>query len=204
MVGNAPASPAALSPAPSTASSVVFSAPIQAGSKGLAELTPPALPPVSAVPSTPKPSAVPPHPGVVMPLIPAATSANMKKGSALAQLWISPAYDKSRGFSIGEVSYQVEARNDGVDKYLPNALAEIAKQDAPCSLQLHIVDMTTRAQGKTGSSTNLGVEGVLVAKDGTLVAAFATREYVTGSGDLVEDYRTAARRVVLAISKDLR
>ena len=36
-----------------------------------------------------------------------------------------------------------------------------------------------------------------------LVAAFATRESVLGSGDLVEDYRTAAKRVVQAIAKEL-
>ena len=191
-------------PGSAPAPSVVSSAPIPGGSQALADAPSPALPTPPAVSSQSKPKLVPPPPNVVMPLIPAATAANMKKGSALAHLWISPYYDKASGFSIGEVSYQVEARNDGIDKYLPGALAEIAKTDAPCSLKFHIVELTTRAQGQSGSNSQLGVEGVLVAKDGTLVVAFATRESFIGSGDLVEDYRTLARRVILAISKDLR
>ncbi len=191
-------------PGNAPAPSVVSSASVLGGSQALADVPSPVLPAQPAVSSQSKPKVVPPPPSVGMPLIPAATAANMKKGSALAHLWISPDYDKASGFSIGEVSYQVQARNDGIDKYLPGALAEIAKEDAPCSLHFHIVELTTRAQGQSGSNSQLGVEGVLVTKDGTLVAAFATRESVIGSGDLVADYRTAARRVVLAISKELR
>ena len=146
-----------------------------------------------------KPQAAP-----AAPLIPPAVAAQLKKGKGLDEVWISPAYDKAKGFAIGEVSYQVEERNDGIDKYLPTALEEIAKPDAPCSLQLRIVQLDLRRPAQGNSSAKLKVEGVLTAKDGTLVAAFVERQLVDGTGDLVDDCRTATRKVVQAIAKTLR
>ncbi len=128
----------------------------------------------------------------------------MKRGKALGQVWISPAYDRAAGFALGEVRYQTEARNDGIDQYLPDALAEITRKDAPCTLQLRIVDLATHTTGRNVTSANLGVEGTLVAKDGTLLAAFSTRESANGNGDLVADCRTAARKVVLAIVQEFK
>lgn len=167
-----------------------------------------AKPEVSTVPQPAvgkaKPKADAPKAVVAVPLIPPSMAAQMKKGTGLDQAWISPSYDRTSGFSIGEVSYQIEERNDGIDKYLPDALAAIAKPDAPCSLQLRIVQLDLRRPAQGNSSAKLKVEGVLTAKDGTLVAAFVERQLVDGTGDLVDDCRTAARRVVLAITKNLR
>jgi hypothetical protein len=136
-------------------------------------------------------------------LVPPAVAGNLKPGAALRGLWVSPAYVKASGFSIGEVRYRVENRNDGIDKVLPESLAEIAKEDAPCRLDLQIVELTIRTQARGISNVALGVEGRLVAKDGTVVAAFKTRESVTGLGDLVDDCRLATRKVVRSIVKDL-
>jgi hypothetical protein len=208
-------SPAIIVAAPEKpqASNIIVAAP--AGSQPSAASSPapapgpkgavPAPQPVAqAKPKAPSKPVAPPEPVVMVPLISDAVAADMKKGQGIDRIWISPAYDKARGFSIGEVRYQVEERNDGIDRYLPTALAEIAKPDAPCSLQLRIVQLELRSSIKGISGANLKVEGVLTAKDGTLLAAFATRETVKGTGDLVDDCRTAARRVVLAITKNLR
>lgn len=206
-------SPAIIVAAPEKpqASNIIVAAP--AGSQLSAASSPapgpkgavPAPQPVAqAKPKTPSKPVAPPEPVVVVPLISDAVAADMKKGQDIDRIWISPAYDKARGFTIGEVRYQIEERNDGIDRYLPTALAEIAKPDAPCSLQLRIVQLELRSSIKGISGANLKVEGVLTAKDGTLLAAFATRETVRGTGDLVDDCRTAARRVVLAITKTLR
>jgi hypothetical protein len=182
-----------------------------AGTAAAKPTSAPVTPTPAAAAATPKPAAAPsqtqaaPVPAkVVTPLIPAATAAKMTKSKALDQLWIGPTYDKAKGFEIGEVLYQVEERNDGIDKYLPEALAAIASKDAPCLLNLNIVELYMRSQLKGTSSVKLGVEGVLVAKDGTVLAAFKTTESVSGIGSLVEDCRMAARKVVLAITKELK
>jgi hypothetical protein len=174
----------------------------------------PAIPTPAAAPKSaaaPKPAAAPSQTQaasvpskVATPLIPAATASKMTKGKVLDQLWIDPAYDKGTGFEIGEVLYQVEERNDGIDKYLPDALAAIATQGAPCVLNLNIVELYMRSQRKGTSSVKLGVEGVLVAKDGTVLAAFKTTENISGIGSLIEDCRMAARTVVLGITKELK
>lgn len=137
-------------------------------------------------------------------LIPPLVAGNMKRGPNLAKLWISPAFDRSLGFDLGEVRYMVDARNDGIDKSLPEALAGIVKKDAPYRLQLRIVELTMRTRSKGTSSVQIGVEGNLAAKDGVVVAAFTTRESVMGVGDLTDDCRSVTRKVVLAIRKDLQ
>jgi len=48
------------------------------------------------------------------------------------------------------------------------------------------------------------VEGRLLARDGTILAAFATSESLQSSDDINASYRDLARKVVLAIGKDLR
>jgi len=186
--------PPAVSPAPAAASSPA--------AQGQATTIKPEIPTPAA--GKVKPKANEPKAAPAAPLIPPAVAAQLKKGKGLDEIWISPAYDKAKGFSIGEVSYQVEERNDGIDKYLPTALAEIASPDAPCSLQLRIVQLDLRRTPQGTSSAKLKVEGVLTAKDGTLLAAFVERQLVDGTGDLVDDCRTATRKVVQAIAKTLR
>jgi hypothetical protein len=156
------------------------SAPLQAGSKGKEHEETPA------------------------PLIPLSILDKLKPGMELQSIWLSPAYDKAKGFSIGEVKYLVEARNDGIDKALPEALKEIGKPEAPCALELQIVELTLRSHTKGASNIGLGVEGRLITKDGTMVAAFKTRETITGSGDLVDDCWTAVRRLIRAMVRDLK
>lgn len=144
-----------------------------------------------------------PQSEVVEPLISPAVRAEMKKGKSLGKIWIGPDYDRSRGFSLGEVRYRTNDRNDGIDKYLPDALAAISEKDAPCMLQLHIVDLAVRVNSKGVSNARLGVEGRLLAKDGAVLAAFTSQETVTGGGDSTDDCRRAAKAVVQAIDKDL-
>lgn len=122
----------------------------------------------------------------------------------MAKVWISPAYDRSGGFSLGEVRYEVEARNDGVDQYLPGALAAICRADASSTLQLRVVQLQIRTQGQTGSMARLGVEGNIIAKDGSILVAFSTLESAVGSLDLTDTCRTASRSVVSAIAKELK
>ena len=167
--------------------------------------TPPTVsePPMVSAPSGAKP--LPAVAAVPSPLFDAATAANMKRGKGLAQVWTSPAYDRTAGFALGEVRYETELRNDGVDQYLPEALTEISRPDAPCTLQLRVVSLGIRNSGNSGTSfVSLRVKGSITRADGTLLAAFETLENVAGVGDSVADCRTAARRVVLAIIKDLK
>jgi len=204
-------SPAIIVPAPGKPqpSNIIVPAPAGSPSSAAPSPAPSQKAPAPAPQAKPRTGAaskpiVPPEPVVMTPLLPEAVAADMKKGKDLDRVWISPAYDRAKGFSIGEVSYQVEERNDGVDKYLPTALAEIANPDAPCSLQLRIVQLDLRSSIKGISGAKLKVEGVLKAQDGTLLAAFSTRETADGTGDLVDDCRTATRKVVQAIAKTLR
>jgi len=196
-------------PAPKKPSPVIVEAPSSSPAPAaavLAQEPAPAAKPAEAQPriDKAKPKAAEPQAASSAPLIPPAVAALMKKSDGLDLVWISPAYDKAKGFSIGEVRYQVEERNDGIDKYLPDALAAIAKPDAPCSLQLRIVQLDLRRPPQGSSSAKLKVEGALMAKDGSLLAAFVERQLVDGTGDLVDDCRTATRKVVQAIAKALR
>ena len=177
---------------------------------------PPVVPPAQAVeavpaavasfpvPSAPQPETQPVVPAAPVLFIPEAIKAGMKRGSRLGHVWIAPAYDRKGGFALGEVRYQVAARNDGIDKFLPDALAGIANKDAACSLQLDIVQLDIRRKSTVGSSVFLGVQGRVTAQDGTILAAFESQEKINGIGDSVDDCRQAARAVVLGISKDLK
>lgn len=144
-----------------------------------------------------------PQSEVVDPLISPVVWVEMKKGKSLGKIWIGPGYDRSRGFSLGEVRYRTNDRNDGIDKYLPDALAAISEKDAPCMLQLHIVDLAVRVNSKGVSNARLGVEGRLLAKDGAVLAAFTSQEMATGTGDTIDDCRRAAKAIVQAINKEL-
>lgn len=191
-------SPSVASPAPGKKkdSSVLRSAPMDTAPSAASSAGTTA--PLTTPPSNPLDAA--------SPLIPPSMLSEMKRGSALTKLWVSPEYDKTTGFTIGEVRYQVDARNDGIDKYLPEALDALARKDAPVRLHLRIVELTyQRAKGfaKGNSAAKLGVEGILKAPDGTLLAAFTSRQSIVGTGDSVDDCRMAARRVILAIQKDL-
>jgi hypothetical protein len=167
----------------------------------------------SAVPAQPLPAPVAkpaapaqplPAPAPLPPLFTAETAAGMQRGKALGLIWTSPDYDRAAGFSLGEVRYEVETRNDGIDQYLPDALKEISSNDSPNVLEMRITNLTMRTSGRGASNVTLGIDGRIRAKDGKVLAAFSTRENVTGTGDLVADCRGAARRVVLAIVKDLK
>jgi hypothetical protein len=128
----------------------------------------------------------------------------MKRNSNLGKLWINPAYDRSLGFTIGEVRYLVDKRNPGISGYLPDALKEISTPNAPYSLHLGIVQLDIRASDKGPSSVRFAVDGRVVAQDGTVMAAFSASETVSGHGDSTDDCRTAARRVVFGIHKELQ
>lgn len=142
---------------------------------------------------------------VLGPLIPPDVEAKMKRGKALTKVWINPDYDRTRGFSIGEVLYQTDKRNDGIDQYLPDALRDIATKNAPCSLQLRIVGLEMRGRAAGGNSlAKLDVDGTLTAKDGTLLAAFKDHEDQHGTGDQVDDCRTNARKMIRAIVAEFK
>lgn len=128
----------------------------------------------------------------------------MKRGSALDRLWISPAYDRASGFSIGEVRYLTDQRDDIVSAYLPDGLAEIASKDAPCALHLGITGLTNRAVIGRSAPIRIKIEGRLIAKDGTILAAFTSADSVQSTDDRNANYRELGRKVVVAIGKDLR
>ena len=161
-----------------------------------------AAPAMVVPPSKPAPAEA--QPELPSALIPTAIAAKMQRGKGLTKVWINPDYDRASGFALGEVRYQVEARNDGVDQYLPEALAEICRADSPYTLQIRIVELQSRIQGQAGSLARLGLEGNVVAKNGSVMAAFTTLESVVGSIDLIETFRMASRKVVLAIAKELK
>lgn len=136
------------------------------------------------------------------PLFSEEIGSQMKRGKALGKLWVSPIYEKSSGFSLGEVRYAVEDRNDGIDKTLPEELKTIAQPESPFSLQLRIVLLRVRVQKST--SVTLRIQGNLTTADGTVVAAFETQEMITGSSATgIDECRIAARSVVQALAKDL-
>lgn len=136
------------------------------------------------------------------PLFSEEISSQMKRGKALGKLWISPSYEKSSGFSLGEVRYAVEDRSDGIDKTLPEELKKIAQPASPFSLQLRIVLLRVRVQKST--NVTLRIQGNLTAADGTVVAAFETQEMITGSSASgIDECRTAALNIAHALAKDL-
>lgn len=148
-------------------------------------------------------STVAPAKETLPPLFSKEIASQMKRGKALGKLWIDSFYEKSSGFTLGEVRYAVEERNDGIDKAFPEELKKIARSEAPFSLQLRIVLLNIRVQ-KAGTNVTLRVQGNLTAADGTVVAAFETQEMITGSTDsAIDECRMAARNVVNAIAKDL-
>lgn len=172
------------------------------GKSGLLQSSRVQASPVAPVnPMNPTPPVTEPLPPLFPPLLEAA----MKRGKGLAKVWTSPAYNSKAGFRLGEVRYETEAYNEGIEQYLPQALEEICCPDAPYSLQLRVVDLQVRMTGK-GETANvaLGVNGNLIAADGALIAAFSTRESAVGTGDQVEACRTTIRRVVLGITQDLK
>ena len=126
----------------------------------------------------------------------------MKKGKKLDKFWTSPTFDKTKGFALGEIRYQVNERSEAVTRYLPTALSEVAKADAPLVLNLAIVELTVRSQSNR-SSLQIVAEGRLVAPDGVVMAAFYTREIVSGTGDSNADGRDAVTKLVQAIRGEL-
>lgn len=136
------------------------------------------------------------------PLFSEEIGSQMKRGKALGKLWVSPSYEKSSGFSLGEVRYAVEDRNDGIDKTLPEELKKISKPESLLSLQLRIVLLRVRVQKTT--NVTLRIQGNLTTADGTVVAAFETQEMITGgSATGIDECRIAARNVAQALAKDL-
>lgn len=143
--------------------------------------------------------------GAFLAPLPEAARSAMKPGQGLGELWVDPRYERQNGFAIGEVRYLVDKRNPGVGDYLPEALQELGNPGAPCFLQMGITELEIRVNtGKGISSVRLGVEGRLIDKSGSVLAAFRTRESSHGVGDPVEDCRNAARKVVQAIRRDLQ
>ena len=131
----------------------------------------------------------------------------MMKGKHLSKIWISPDYDKSKGFTIGELSYRIAERDSAVSACLPSFLMEISVADSPFTLMLAVVALTREEHGSlldSKSSAALSVEGRILTRDGRVVVAFQDRAYARGTGDLSTDMRQCVKGVVADIKKDLR
>lgn len=144
-------------------------------------------------------------PKTLSPLFSSSTRSLMKRGKGLAYLWMDPKYERSEGFKLGEVRYEIDGQNDGIDQYLPEALLAISSPDSANVLRLRIVELSVRMSHREGTANvALGVTGSLTSKDGVLLAAFSARETAVGTSDQVEVCRTAVRHLVLSIKKDLK
>jgi len=138
--------------------------------------------------------------------LPPAVYAQMKSGSKLGSIWISPKFDGAKGFRVGQVDVapELEDPHKNVIDYIPYALRRIATVDSPYVMTMTMVDVDTVDRGSIGYfSAAVGVEGQIKDQDGTLLVAFRTREQIQNRETVEKNLLGSIDRIVWAISRDL-
>ena len=136
--------------------------------------------------------------------LPPAIYQQMKHGKKLENVWVGNDYDKAKGFKVNGIEYKAEIRNGAVMDYLPKALATLAKDDSPVTLQVVVTRVTTKAF--TGFGNAMGkvfVEGKISDATGKIIAAFTTSGSAGNWGDAADDFQSACDKVASAIAADL-
>lgn len=129
----------------------------------------------------------------------------LKSGKKLDKSYLTPDYDKAKGFKIGKVDYKAEYRSGDVMTYLPKALSTLAKDDAPFTLNIAVVHVSTQTYALVGIIMGaVTVEGQIVDSNGKVVAAFRTKEKSAPAGfGGKDDYNVAIDKIASAIAADL-
>jgi hypothetical protein len=136
--------------------------------------------------------------------LPPAIYQQMKHGKKLEKVWVGNDYDKTKGFKVNAVEYKAEIRNGAVMDYLPKALATLAKDDSPVTLQVVVTRVTTKAF--TGFGNAMGkvfVEGKISDATGKIIAAFTTSGSAGNWGDAADDFQLACDKIASGIATDL-
>jgi hypothetical protein len=136
--------------------------------------------------------------------LPPAIYQQMKHGKKLENVWVGNDYDKTKGFKVNAVEYKAEIRNGAVMDYLPKALATLAKDDSPVTLQVVVTRVTTKAF--TGFGNAMGkvfVEGKISDATGKIIAAFTTSGSAGNWGDAADDFQLACDKIASGIATDL-
>lgn len=122
----------------------------------------------------------------------------MKAGQKLEKVWVSPTFDKTKGFKAGDVIWKVEERNPEVRTLLTDGLKDLAKATSPYTMNLTVVNFSTGARGK------VAVEGVVVDAEGKIFAAFsmATKTSLFLARG-VNPWSAPVNEIISAIAKDL-
>lgn len=138
--------------------------------------------------------------------LPAEAYTQMKGGGKLGKVWISPAFDGAKGFTVGKVyaSSTVEDPRANTVDYFPYALRRISTPASTNVLSLAVVELSTVDRGSMGMfSATIGVEGKIVDKDGKLLVAFWTRERADNRETPEKNCEAVMDRIVWALSRDL-
>ena len=136
--------------------------------------------------------------------LPAAIYAQMKNGSKLDRVWMSPKFDAGTGFTIGKVDSQAEGYFANVVDYVPYALGRLVIPGSTNVLNLTVTELTVIDRGSIGLfGATIGVEGEIVDKDGGLLFAFTTRQEITDRETVVKSCQGAIDRIVWSLAKDL-
>ena len=128
----------------------------------------------------------------------------LKSGKKLDKVWLTPAFDKSKGFKVAAIEYKAEYRSSEVMDSLPKALKTLEKADSSLTLQIAIIKVSTKTF--TGFGNVMGaitVEGRILDAEGKVVAAFRTKEKAGSFGSGKDDYTVAADKIATAIAADL-
>jgi hypothetical protein len=135
--------------------------------------------------------------------LPPAVYEKMTKGKVLSQVWIAPAFDRTKGFSADLVRSATPNRMaaDAVLR-VTEALGRLASPDAPNALSVAVVDMSVRERSG-GSSVGLALEGQIQAADGSLLAAFVARQELGEPGTPEGTIKDLADRMVASLAKEL-
>lgn len=137
--------------------------------------------------------------------LPAAMYDTMKSGKKLDKVFVDPSYDKSKGFKLGEVEFRAESLNSTVIDGMKKSMAMITKREAPYTLHVVVVKVTTKTF--TGFGNLMGkvfIEGRIVDENGKLVAAFLASERAGTVGMGADDYQVACDKIATDVAKDLR
>lgn len=138
------------------------------------------------------------------PTLPPEAYAQMKAGHHLGRIWISPAMDLAKGFTIGKVDTLADNYYADTLGYFTGALGRLAFPNAPYVLSLTVVDLNTVDRPAAGHySATMSVEGKAVDPDGKLVLAFTTREQVGDRETVEANCEGVMDKIVWDLSRDL-
>lgn len=137
--------------------------------------------------------------------LPAPIYDQLKSGRKLDKSYLTPDYDKTKGFKIGKVDYKAEYRSGDIITYLPKALSTLAKDDSPFTLNIAVVHVSTKTNALVGTIMGaVTIEGQIVDNNGKVVVAFRTKEKSASAGfGGRDDYSVAIDKIASAIAADL-